>query len=167
MTSRNKLRWKGQVAQTRIKSGFFLVVHMRLSSKEQKFLQKKPYKAFNRFIHQFEPCRAYLLIHNSGLNLTTDGIIPAHTNRLNWNTPLPRTAFLWTKTLYKSLKFLFCIHKVVRRILTIRCWPADSYKLYPLYPTSLFNSLFNSTRCFPCVVFRAKQPCALRSFATK
>ena len=67
-----------------------------------------------------------------GLNLTTDDIIPAHTNRLNWNTPLPRTAFLWTKTLYKSLKFLFCIHKVVRRILTIRCWPADCYKLYSL-----------------------------------
>ena len=40
---------------------------MRLSSKEQKFLKKnKPYKAFNRFLHQFEPCRAYLLIHNSG-----------------------------------------------------------------------------------------------------
>ena len=67
-----------------------------------------------------------------GLNLTTDDIIPAHINRLNWNTPLPRTAFLWTKTLYKSLKFLFCIHKVVRRILTIRCWPADCYKLYSL-----------------------------------
>ena len=27
----------------------------------------------------------------------------------------------------------------------------------PLYPTALFNSLFNSTRCLPCVVFRAKQ----------
>ena len=50
-----------------MKSGFSLVAHMRLSSKEQKFLQKnKPYKAFNRFLHQFEPCRAYLLIHNSG-----------------------------------------------------------------------------------------------------
>ena len=27
----------------------------------------------------------------------------------------------------------------------------------PLYPTALFHSFFNSTRCFPCVVFRAKQ----------
>lgn len=33
-----------------VKSGFSLVVHMRLSSKEQKNLQKnKPYKGFSRF----------------------------------------------------------------------------------------------------------------------
>ena len=63
MTSRNKLRRKGQAAQTRMKSGFSLVVHMRLSSKEQKFLQiNKPYKVFKSVLNQFDPCRAYLLI---------------------------------------------------------------------------------------------------------
>ena len=41
----------------------FLVVHMRLSSKEQKFLQiNKPYKVFKSVLNQFDPCRAYLLI---------------------------------------------------------------------------------------------------------
>ena len=34
--------------------------------RNKNFCKKKPYKAFNRFLHQFEPCRAYLLIHNSG-----------------------------------------------------------------------------------------------------
>lgn len=28
----------------------------------------------------------------------------------------------------------------------------------PLYPTILFNLRFNSTKCFPCLIFRAKQP---------
>ena len=32
MTSRNKLRWKGQAAQTRMKSGLFLVVHIASSA---------------------------------------------------------------------------------------------------------------------------------------
>ena len=46
-----------------MKSGFSLVVHMRLSSKEQKFLQiNKPYKVFKSVLNQFDPCRAYLLI---------------------------------------------------------------------------------------------------------
>ena len=46
-----------------VKSGFSLVVHMRLSSKEQKFLQiNKPYKVFKSVLNQFDPCRAYLLI---------------------------------------------------------------------------------------------------------
>ena len=63
MTSRNKLRRKDQAAQTRMKSGFSLIVHMRLSSKEQKFLQiNKPYKVFKSVLNQFDPCRAYLLI---------------------------------------------------------------------------------------------------------
>ena len=36
---------------------------MRLSSKEQKFLQiNKPYKVFKPVLNQFDPCRAYLLI---------------------------------------------------------------------------------------------------------
>ena len=34
--------------------------------RNKNFCKKKPYKAFNRFLHQFEPYRAYLLIHNSG-----------------------------------------------------------------------------------------------------
>lgn len=36
---------------------------MRLSSKEQKFLQiNKPYKVFKSVLNQFDPYRAYLLI---------------------------------------------------------------------------------------------------------
>ena len=46
-----------------MKSGFSRVAHMRLSSKEQKFLQiNKPYKVFKSVLNQFDPCRAYLLI---------------------------------------------------------------------------------------------------------
>ena len=41
LTGRNRLRWKGQAAQTRMKSGFSLVDPMRLSSKEQKKIYKK------------------------------------------------------------------------------------------------------------------------------
>ena len=44
------LKLKENYFDTRMKSGFSLVVHMRLSSKEQKNLQKnKPYKGFSRF----------------------------------------------------------------------------------------------------------------------
>lgn len=40
-----------------------MVDPMRLSSKEQKFLQiNKPYKVFKSVLNQFDSCRAYLLI---------------------------------------------------------------------------------------------------------
>ena len=39
---------------------------MRTDKIRKYLIPNIPYKAFNRFLHQFEPCRAYLLIHNSG-----------------------------------------------------------------------------------------------------
>ena len=44
-----------------MKSGFSLVVHMRLSSKEQNFVNNKP-TGFQIGFEPFDPCRAYLLI---------------------------------------------------------------------------------------------------------
>ncbi len=55
--------WTSRAVETLYLSWFFLVDPMRLSSKEQKFLQiNKPYKVFKSVLNQFDPCRAYLLI---------------------------------------------------------------------------------------------------------
>ena len=101
---------------------------MRLSSKEQKNLQKnKPYKGFSRFRTDLSLVGLIFLFIIRGLNLNSS---THQSPELKYTAPT--YSILWTKTLYKSLKFLFCIYKVVRRILTIRCWPADCYKLYSL-----------------------------------
>lgn len=38
--------------------------------------------------------------------------------------------FLWTKSFYKGLKFLLCIYKMIRCILSVRRWSTNRYKLH-------------------------------------
>ena len=100
----------------------------------------------------------------------------------NWDNKHPKIAKSWREN-WANLSTYFKYPQEVRRLIyttnTIEgfnrqlrkvtksksVFPTDDSLLKMLYlammdPTSLFNSLFNSTRCFPCVVFRAKQPCA-------
>lgn len=69
-----------------------------------------------------------------------------------------RNFFSWTKSLDDSLKLLLCIHKVVRCVLTIRCWPADCYKLHSFisnrliqFPHALHMTQFLLNNIFPMI----------------